>query len=1227
MQPRRQQQQSILSFLQKQPPQRRDPAGEGTPPEKPPRPPAGSVAGIMERLVRPPQPQGRNQDASHVGNVEKAASLKNQVPSNERSSPLFSRPCNGEYRRVTLFPEQSSDMAPLQQPLKQSLRSSPDEFVRASTLFPEPGSNQTPLQEHPIKLSSESPNNRRIQATSLFEDFDVQTPSQDAPKRIFLGPSHGPDTPITESGSDQTLSQHSSKKFSFISANGEYARAATTFGLDSNDTCSKEISKKLRSGSSDPLYIKPTNLFAELNSHETPSQNHSKQFSSVLMNEKHAAARLFPELDSSPLKPETPAMRAAIPHLKRTREEQIANAGNQPSPWWSSSKKMKPTHCSPIDKKVCDEMAETARSKFEWLNPSTIRDANRRRPNDPLYDKSTLFIPHDALKKMSSSQRQYWDIKRKYMDVVLFFKVGKFYELYELDAEIGQKELDWKMTFSGVGKCRQVGISESGIDDAVDKLVARGYKVGRIEQMESADQARSKGSNSVIQRKLVHVSTPSTAVDSNIGADAVHLLALKEVTLASSGSRVYGFAFLDYAALKIWVGSLHDDDSSAALGALLVQVSPREIIYETSGLSKETHISMRKYASAGSVKMQLTPLSTMDFSDASQIRSLIHSKEYFKASSDSWLSALDSSVNRDTVICALGGLIGHLSRLMLDDALRNGEVLPYHVYKTCLRMDGQTLVNLEIFRNNFDGGPSGTLYKHLNFCITPFGKRLLRNWICHPLKDIDAINKRLDIVEGFIQKPGLGFVTLELRKIPDLERLLGRVRSTVGLSSAVQVPFVGKKILKRRLLTEIKTFGTLIKGLRVGISLLDDLQRADHGISALSKAVEIPTLSSLGELIHQFETAIDNEFPQYQDHDVKDDDGNTLAVLVELFVGKDSEWSLVINALSTIDVLRSFAEVALSSSGTMCRPHILVKDNVPILKMRGLWHPYAFAESTNGLVPNDLSLGQDLSGHNRFALLLTGPNMGGKSTIMRATCLAVILAQLGCYAPCRSCELTLADSIFTRLGATDRIMSGESTFLVECTETASVLQNATEDSLVLLDELGRGTSTFDGYAIAYAVFRHLVERVRCRLLFATHYHPLTKEFASHPHVSLQHMACMFKPRSGTTQGGNAEQELTFLYRLTSGACPESYGLQVATMAGIPRSIVEKAAVAGQMMKSKIARNFMSSEERAGFSTLHEEWLRTAVALIGVKDGHLDEDTMDTLFCILQELKAHFRKAV
>nr|XP_025656026.1 DNA mismatch repair protein MSH7 isoform X1 [Arachis hypogaea] len=173
---------------------------------------------------------------------------------------------------------------------------------------------------------------------------------------------------------------------------------------------------------------------------------------------------------------------------------------------------------------------------------------------------------------MSASQKQYWSVKCKYMDVLLFFKVWEFYELYEMDAEIGHKELDWKITLSGVGKCRQVGISESGIDDAVQNLVARGYKVGRVEQLETSEEAKARGANSVIQRKLVQVITPSTTVEGNIGADANHLLAIKEgSTILDDGSVVYGFAFVDCARLRFWVGSIDGDASCSALGALLMQ--------------------------------------------------------------------------------------------------------------------------------------------------------------------------------------------------------------------------------------------------------------------------------------------------------------------------------------------------------------------------------------------------------------------------------------------------------------------------------------------------------------------------------------------------------------------------------------------------------------------------------------------------------------------------------
>ncbi|PNY08616.1 DNA mismatch repair protein msh7-like, partial [Trifolium pratense] len=916
--------------------------------------------------------------------------------------------------------------------------------------------------------------------------------------------------------------------------------------------------------------------------------------------------------------PETPGVQPLTSNVKRSRED-----GTKLSSLRDSGKRVRFLDDS-LTLDMTKKELEVA-SKFEWLDPSRIRDANGRRPNDSLYDRTTLYIPPEVMKKMTASQKQYWSVKCKYMDVVLFFKVGKFYELYEMDAEIGHKELDWKITMSGVGKCRQVGISESGIDDAVKNLVARGYKVGRVEQLETSEEAKARGANSlvaqvvlvrrnkqgmlpigegnsigesdwdkgelkfsriasvrVILRKLVQVVTPSTNVDGNIGPDANHLLAIKEENNGSdNGSVSYGFAFVDCARLRLWVGSIDDDASCSALGALLMQVSPKEIIYESRGVSKEAQKAFRKFSLNGSTTLQLTPMRSITDLVNSEISDLIHSKGYFKGSANSLDHVLTKVIHREITLSALGGLIG-------------------------------------------------TLYKYLDNCVTSSGKRLLRNWICCPLKDAEGINNRLDVVDHLIASPEIvSHIAQHLRKLPDLELLIGRTKSSLKVSSPVLLPLLVKKILKQR----VKVFGSLVKGLRTTLSLLLLLQKEQPLISSLTKVFKLPVLNGsegLDQFLTQFEAAVDSDFPNYQNHDVTDTDAETLTILAELFLEKAAQWFEVVHAINCIDVLRSFAVTSSFSSGTMSRPVIVPttqstnKDSgVPVLKMKGLWHPFALGETGREPVPNDMILGENEDGNHPRTLLLTGPNMGGKSTLLRATCLAVIMAQLGCYVPCENCVLSVVDIIFTRLGATDRIMAGESTFFIECTETASVLQNATQDSLVILDELGRGTSTFDGYAIAYAVFRHLIEKVNCRLLFATHYHPLTKEFASHPRVTMQHMACAFKSKSDTFS--KQDQELVFLYRLASGACPESYGLQVALMAGIPEKTVNIASKASQQMKKSIGKNFRSSEQRSEFSTLHEEWLKTLMSMAQIEDCEsLDDDVMDTLVCLQYELKTSFK---
>ncbi|CAN6456396.1 unnamed protein product [Victoria cruziana] len=992
-------------------------------------------------------------------------------------------------------------------------------------------------------------------------------------------------------------------------------RAAARCGLDDirkfdvNDDSEDAVAESLYSGQPVSYHqLSCTKMEKNMGSFEQPSSDlRSAAATRFCGSNGNIISHI--ETESNILGPETPAVRPFVPRLKRIQDEckpEGMLSFNPPV----SCKRQKPAGGSVIEEKRKKEGGDFG-TKYEWLNASSIRDANRRRPNDPLYDKRTLYIPPDALKKMSTTQRQYWSLKSQYMDVIVFFKVGKFYELYELDADIGHKELDWKITESGVGKCKQVGIPESGIDSAIEKLLARGYKVGRMEQTETAEQAKTRGgASAVIQRKLVHVLSPSTSGNTDA---AVHLLAIKEIifqeNFESNGtnSYAYGFAFVDFAALKFWVGSFYDDTSCSGLGALLMHVSPKEVIYETGGLSKEAQKVMKKYASCGSTLLQMSGvLPGTDFMDADLVRKLIQAEDYFSGSSNPWSSALDDIVYQELALSALGALLKHLSRFMLNGALRNGELSPYEIYRNSLRIDGQTFVNLEIFNNNADGGSSGTLYNYLDHCITPFGKRLLRNWICHPLQNIEEINKRLNVVEDMMTHPEIVLlIEQHLRKLSDLERLLGHVKASNGSFSMLSFPFIGEKILKQR----VKIFGSLVKGLRAVTTGFEDL--SVH--------------------LQQIEAAFCDDFPHYQDHNLKDADAEALAVLVELFVKKINQWSQVIHALSCIDVLRSFAVTAISSSGSMCRPLFVSVDSStrlknenagPILRLKRLWHPYATVDNGDRVVPNDILLGQDTAEQHSSALLLTGPNMGGKSTLLRATCLAILLSQLGCYAPCEKCILSPVDVIFTRLGATDRIISGESTFFIECAETASILKYATQHSLVILDELGRGTSTFDGYALAYAVLRHMVEKVRCRLLFATHYHPLTKEFASHPCVRLQHMACTFKTRTAALSRSPSDngKELVFLYKLASGACPESYGMEVALMAGIPIPVVEAARGASQVMKSWVSKSFESSEGRSKFSTLHEDWLKSLLEISRIKNIS-DDDMLDTLLCLWHETRS------
>ncbi|GCB73724.1 hypothetical protein scyTo_0002805 [Scyliorhinus torazame] len=271
-------------------------------------------------------------------------------------------------------------------------------------------------------------------------------------------------------------------------------------------------------------------------------------------------------------------------------------------------------------------------------------------------------------------------------------------------------------------------------------------------------------------------------------------------------------------------------------------------------------------------------------------------------------------------------------------------------------------------------------------------------------------------------------------------------------------------------------------------------------------------------------------------------------------------WQAAVDCIAVLDVLVSLTHYSQSGEGAMCRPVVMLVDEgtQPFLELRSSRHPCVLKTFFGDFIPNDVFIGcQDVedgqSNNQASCLLVTGPNMGGKSTLMRQVGLLVILAQLGCYVPAESCKFNPVDRVFTRLGASDRIMSGESTFFVELSETSSILQHATPYSLVLLDELGRGTATYDGTAIASAVVKELAENIKCRTLFSTHYHSLVEDFSHSAAVHLGHMACMVENECEDP----SQETITFLYKFIKGACPKSYGFNAARLANIPEEIIQK----------------------------------------------------------------------
>jgi DNA mismatch repair protein MSH6 len=887
------------------------------------------------------------------------------------------------------------------------------------------------------------------------------------------------------------------------------------------------------------------------------------------------------------------------------------------------------------DPKTLKPRQTESEQRYTWL--ANLRDMDGNPPDHPDYDPRTVYIPPLAWQKFSAFEKQYWAIKQKFFNTIVFFKKGKFYELYEHDATIGHQLFDFKLTDRV--NMRMAGVPESSLDHWANQFVAKGYKIARVDQMESAlakemrereekGGPKAKKVDKVIHRELACVLTKGTLVEGSMLEDdmATYCVSIKE-TQTEDELPKFGIAFVDTATGQFFLCDFVDDVDLTKFETLVAQTRPQELLLEKSSISVKAMRILKNNTSPTTIWNHLKP--GKEFWTADATRRELDCNGYFVSESaeaeESWPQALEEAKEKEEVLSAFGALLQYLRTLKIErELVSQGNFAWYDPVQkaTTLVLDGQTLINLEIFANTVDGGQEGTLFSLLNRCITPFGKRMFKQWVCHPLADIKRINERLDAVDMINANRTIREqFSSQMSKMPDLERMISRIHAgscrpddfvrvlegfeqieyTMSLLTAVDAEqgiihrlisampdlseplafwksaFDRNKARDERLLVPAlgieEDFDASVETIKSIESELDEVckkwQKELGSKSICFRDVgkeiyqlEVPTKLCKNVPKHWAMMSSTNAakrfyFPELKKlvrhlQEAQELHGQIVKATAGRFFKRFDEnyatWLAAVKIIAQLDCLISLATASEALGQPGCRPQF-VEDERSVVEFTELRHPCVLPNVTD-FIPNDIQLG----GTTPNISLLTGANAAGKSTVLRMTCVAVIMAQIGCYVPCVSARLTPVDRIMSRLGANDNIFAAQSTFFVELSETKKILSEATPRSLVILDELGRGTSSYDGVAVAQAVLHHVATHVGCVGFFATHYHSLASEFASHPEIAPRRMAIAVDP---------TERRVTFLYKLEAGVAEGSFGMHCAAMCGIPSKVIERAEVAAK----------------------------------------------------------------
>ena len=769
-------------------------------------------------------------------------------------------------------------------------------------------------------------------------------------------------------------------------------------------------------------------------------------------------------------------------------------------------------------------------------------------------------------------RRQYLDIKKKYPDSILLFRLGDFYEAFDDDAITISRELDLVLTSREMGKGKRypmAGIPHHSLDSYIGKLINKGYRVAICEQL-----SEPKPGKGLVERDVVRVITPGTVMEPGLLKAKVNNYLLSLV-----GNEKIGLAFIDITTGEFKTTEIEPE----RLMPEIERLSPAELLITKDFPYDTPDIPTRK-------------VDEPSYEDARE-----------KLLSHFGTNSLEGfgCEGRVLSVKACSMILSYLEETQKSFLPRITSLSTYST-SDFMVLDAQTRRNLEITQS-IRGDFEGSLLWAIDMTLTPMGGRLLRKWITEPLLMREEIERRLDGVQWFFTKPGIrAKVRSILREIGDMERILTRTKSKIaypkellnlkkallcvpkiknllegcpgwikeGLSPCEEVSSLIERaindepsqvgeggVIKEGFSEELDRLKAISSDAKKYLAELERKERERTGIKSLKIGynkvfgyyIEVtkPNLSLVPpdyirrQTLSGAERFITPELKEYEalilnsEERIGELERSIYARICEEIGEHGEAISRTSSSIALIDVLSSLSEVASRYNYT--RPEIREDDVIEIKEGR---HPVVERYLGGEFVPNDTYLSKDDQ-----ILIITGPNMSGKSTYLRQVALIVLLAQIGSFVPAKRAKIGIVDRIFTRIGLQDDLALGRSTFMVEMEEMANILNNSTPRSLLILDEVGRGTSTYDGLSIAIAVTEYIHNKIRARTLFATHYH----ELAELPRYLARAKNYNF---AVAEEGGR----VVFLYRVIRGSSSKSYGIYVAELAGLPKQTIELSLI-------------------------------------------------------------------